>query len=579
MTTPLRPEQPYLLPNVSSGSPTPYHFDSSLYPTYAQYSRQATNEPSNHHIATTPPPTNSNIDETNMANANNATTVKRTSKTHVPSACINCKRAHLACDVSRPCKRCIALGRVDTCIDIKHKKRGRPKLKDKKPHPYNTHATRTWTNNPQIHHFLPPTTSNSISSPSSSVTSPPQLSQTSPPQSSPPQELPQRQTPHILPQQLQPSQQYPTCMSPPPQELSPLSPHHQRSPSYIKQQPPPPSSRYVTSYPQPIFTSSTYPQTPPSISPITENPPVIMFLTAADIWCARVSDESLAMLGYYSKELTHKPLLDYVHPSSQDSLRKMVMSLTDNAEKYYNHYHAQTYSPYPPSFREPPLTTQDPGFFALSLDELRYPAANGGYAIEVSDMISLRQRSGEYDLYNVKMHFGGGLGGDLSRKDTWNKLYIVAYFTKTRPGSNNGNTGRVAYGSRPNRALDIDQNRDYIHSQETPLSPQEYSSTSVGIQQSHPDMYQPHQVRSSLTSQPHIPRHEYKPNQQTHNHLAHIGNIQIPRSHNRHNTSRHASSAYSGYIDIGLMRSQERDSNKESGRMSVTSLLCKEVME
>lgn len=30
--------------------------------------------------------------------------------------------------VSRPCKRCTALGKCDTCIDIKHKKRGRPKL-------------------------------------------------------------------------------------------------------------------------------------------------------------------------------------------------------------------------------------------------------------------------------------------------------------------------------------------------------------------------------------------------------------------------------------------------------------------
>src|SRR6185312_13806148 len=98
MTTPLRPEQPYLLPNFSSGTHKPYVFDPSLYPTYAQYPRQATSEPSNHHIATTPPPTNSNVEETNMANASNATTVKRTSKTHVPSACINCKRAHLACD-------------------------------------------------------------------------------------------------------------------------------------------------------------------------------------------------------------------------------------------------------------------------------------------------------------------------------------------------------------------------------------------------------------------------------------------------------------------------------------------------
>lgn len=35
----------------------------------------------------------------------------RKSKTHVASACINCKRAHLSCDVQRPCARCVAAGK------------------------------------------------------------------------------------------------------------------------------------------------------------------------------------------------------------------------------------------------------------------------------------------------------------------------------------------------------------------------------------------------------------------------------------------------------------------------------------
>jgi hypothetical protein len=32
-------------------------------------------------------------------------------KTHVASACVNCKRAHLSCDVQRPCARCVASGK------------------------------------------------------------------------------------------------------------------------------------------------------------------------------------------------------------------------------------------------------------------------------------------------------------------------------------------------------------------------------------------------------------------------------------------------------------------------------------
>jgi hypothetical protein len=41
----------------------------------------------------------------------------RKAKTHVASACVNCKRAHLSCDVQRPCARCIASGKqVSTSV-------------------------------------------------------------------------------------------------------------------------------------------------------------------------------------------------------------------------------------------------------------------------------------------------------------------------------------------------------------------------------------------------------------------------------------------------------------------------------
>lgn len=54
----------------------------------------------------------------------------RRSKTHVANACGNCKRAHLSCDVQRPCNRCVATGRAETCRDVPHKKRGRPRLRE-----------------------------------------------------------------------------------------------------------------------------------------------------------------------------------------------------------------------------------------------------------------------------------------------------------------------------------------------------------------------------------------------------------------------------------------------------------------
>ncbi|KAH9887193.1 hypothetical protein F4778DRAFT_786489 [Xylariomycetidae sp. FL2044] len=93
---------------------------------------------------------------------------QRKTKGHVASACVPCKRAHLRCDVlrprelggnvscageyavmvaitkyqervtpgsltskpQRPCSRCLSTGKEDACVDVQHKKRGRPRLRD-----------------------------------------------------------------------------------------------------------------------------------------------------------------------------------------------------------------------------------------------------------------------------------------------------------------------------------------------------------------------------------------------------------------------------------------------------------------
>ncbi|KAI0216548.1 hypothetical protein L0F63_006151 [Massospora cicadina] len=57
-------------------------------------------------------------------NSFDAVKVKR--HKNVGRACTHCKKAHLACDESRPCKRCTHLGKTN-CVDVQHKRRGRPK--------------------------------------------------------------------------------------------------------------------------------------------------------------------------------------------------------------------------------------------------------------------------------------------------------------------------------------------------------------------------------------------------------------------------------------------------------------------
>ncbi|KAK0120865.1 hypothetical protein ONS96_011065 [Cadophora gregata f. sp. sojae] len=55
---------------------------------------------------------------------------QRKTKGHVASACVPCKRAHLRYVAQRPCSRCLSNGKEESCIDVQHKKRGRPRLRD-----------------------------------------------------------------------------------------------------------------------------------------------------------------------------------------------------------------------------------------------------------------------------------------------------------------------------------------------------------------------------------------------------------------------------------------------------------------
>ncbi|KAJ5894834.1 hypothetical protein N7495_006525 [Penicillium taxi] len=66
----------------------------------------------------------------------------RRTKAHVASACVNCKKKHLGCDPARPCRRCVLSGKASSCVDVTHKKRGRPPLKaeDSSLRSYTTHV-------------------------------------------------------------------------------------------------------------------------------------------------------------------------------------------------------------------------------------------------------------------------------------------------------------------------------------------------------------------------------------------------------------------------------------------------------
>ncbi|KAJ5295845.1 hypothetical protein PENANT_c001G05038 [Penicillium antarcticum] len=81
------------------------------------------------------------LDTTPTAARSLAQKSTRRTKAHVASACVNCKKKHLGCDPARPCRRCVLAGKASTCVDVTHKKRGRPPLKaeDSSLRSYTTH--------------------------------------------------------------------------------------------------------------------------------------------------------------------------------------------------------------------------------------------------------------------------------------------------------------------------------------------------------------------------------------------------------------------------------------------------------
>ncbi|KAK4516845.1 uncharacterized protein ATC70_000170 [Mucor velutinosus] len=89
--------------------------------------------PYDHHTYMGPPvPTlstssssSSSLSSNNTAYGLNASD-NRGAQVYVRKACVSCKQSHVACDVQRPCARCVRLNKADTCVDAERKKRGRP---------------------------------------------------------------------------------------------------------------------------------------------------------------------------------------------------------------------------------------------------------------------------------------------------------------------------------------------------------------------------------------------------------------------------------------------------------------------
>ncbi|KAI9469086.1 MAG: hypothetical protein EXX96DRAFT_590404 [Benjaminiella poitrasii] len=335
---------------------------------------------------------NSNADQALITNSQQKpetkSSNKRGYKSHVPSACINCKTAHLACDVSRPCKRCISLKKTDTCQDIQHKKRGRPtKRQETKNDAFlgtsyeilygtiQTPAISAKKNNTNSNKNYSTSVISFVQEPIESFKSPqPNIDDSNNNNKNNDDD----NTPLMLP-------------------------------AYI-----------ITNSPHELITTPSNNSLPQQL--VNNTTPLTMILSM-EVCCARIPDDTIQYWGYYSQELAHRSLYDFISPKDNDRLAQLHRLLIDNvlinSNNNNDHYN-----------RVIPNITERSTSVAFRQTDLLTLCRKANGARSFADTIHIRKRSGEFELYKMIVYVGGGLGADLNDPSTFSRLYIVSQFKK-----------------------------------------------------------------------------------------------------------------------------------------------------
>lgn len=309
--------------------------------------------------------------------------------------------------MSRPCKRCISLKKEDTCQDMQHKKRGRPKLREKKVYSSKEHTfeilygtiqtpaitmkNTTTGSSSNIRNIIPnhqvppfkaklPTKPAAVHTPAQPVPVPSSLSSTS---------LSSSIAAISFIHEPIESFQQPLLNSPPT-----LESNNTKVPMV-----------QLSSNAQPIFVNNT-----------TSSKTNITIILSMDVCCAKVSDDTIKCWGYYPQELAHRSFYDFISPKDSDRLARLHRLLLDNVTN--NNINITL----------PPTERTTSTLFSNTDQHQLQKIAHGSRSF--SDTIHIKKRSGEYELYEVVVYVGGGLGADLFDLSTLNKQYIVAQFKK-----------------------------------------------------------------------------------------------------------------------------------------------------
>lgn len=144
----------------------------------------------------------------------------------------------------------------------------------------------------------------------------------------------------------------------------------------------------------------------------------LTIIMSMEVCCAKVSDDTIKCWGYYPQELAHRSFYDFISPKDSDRLARLHRLLLDNVRDTVTGDNSSL----------PPTERTTSSLFSTTDHSILNTIANGSRSF--SDSIHIKKRSGEYELYKVVVYIGGGLGANLYDITSYSKQYIVAQFRK-----------------------------------------------------------------------------------------------------------------------------------------------------
>ncbi|KAF9191580.1 hypothetical protein BGZ51_007143, partial [Haplosporangium sp. Z 767] len=382
---------------------------------------------------------------------------------------------------SRPCKRCVSVGKDDTCRDVEHKKRGRPKLVDKaialenaawpagkggaittksSAAPGALTKTRVKGKYTKSANYKLPKKAvigaKTIPSTGELAFVAPQI--TAPLKESMTVNQSDRQSSHPSHQEherLSSSMSYSSHPS--------SVPNYQSRPVSIHAEPTLPEDRQ-----DPFYYSSSYPSStgqvkrPQEIYSAPSTAPLVTIFLTMDLICARVSDESQVLWGYHPHNISHTSLYSIVANEHQRKMRDLVDKIKDavfaaappSAPRHLSHY--------------PFLESSSPVFYQNRPGIMSSSAPGSS---EYTDVVRICHAEGGSDLFSVRLFVGGGLGTDLIRGTNIEHAYIVCIMARHSPPTLNNHSCSVEHQS-----LNITQSTSYdsVPISKTPVSQQRF---------------------------------------------------------------------------------------------------------